>query len=80
MSYNLFLDDVRYPYIKNCNDKIFSAYHYTNFKPFKVEKWIIARNYDEFVDIITSKGLPKLISFDHDLDIEHYLHMDKKKY
>lgn len=74
--YNLFLDDIRFPYLfltlfdKNTDGV--SAYHYTNFEPFKNEKWIIARNYNEFVKIIETNGLPKLVSFDHDLGIEHY--------
>lgn len=36
------------------------------------EKWIVVRNYEEFVDYITHNGLPYLISFDHDLADEHY--------
>lgn len=79
MSYNLFLDDKRFPYIekddltsdKDFNDFI-SAYHYTFYEPFKLEKWVIARNYNQFVNIIIIKGVPKLISFDHDLGIEYY--------
>jgi hypothetical protein len=30
------------------------------------------RNYDEFVAYLETKGMPDLISFDHDLDPEHY--------
>jgi hypothetical protein len=29
--------------------------------------WEVVRNYDQFVKIITEKGLPGFISFDHDL-------------
>lgn len=36
------------------------------------EKWIVVRNYEEFVNYITNNGLPYLISFDHDLADEHY--------
>jgi hypothetical protein len=32
----------------------------------------VARNYNEFVQIIKEKGLPNFISFDHDLGFEHY--------
>ena len=32
------------------------------------EHWVIARNYAEFVKIITEKGLPEFVSFDHDLE------------
>jgi hypothetical protein len=34
--------------------------------------WVIVRNYNDFVKIITERGLPDLISFDHDLSFEHY--------
>lgn len=35
-------------------------------------EWTIARNYDEFVKIITEQGIPAFITFDHDLADEHY--------
>lgn len=35
-------------------------------------KWEIVRSYDEFVEKITKDGMPKRISFDHDLADEHY--------
>lgn len=63
MDYCLFLDDIRFPY---------HAYGYTNDSVYIKLDWIIARSYDEFTKIITEKGLPKLISFDHDLADEHY--------
>ena len=56
MSYNLFLDDVRDPN-KFLND---------------LRTWVVVRNYDQFVDTITNKGLPDFVSFDHDLEISHY--------
>jgi hypothetical protein len=34
--------------------------------------WVVVRNYDEFVKIIIEKGMPEMISFDHDLADEHY--------
>ncbi len=36
------------------------------------EKWVIVKNYDEFVKFIIDNPMPKLISFDHDLSDEHY--------
>jgi hypothetical protein len=33
--------------------------------------WVVVRNYDSFVEFITSNGIPDLISFDHDLAREH---------
>lgn len=35
-------------------------------------EWTIVRKYNEFVQCITTNGLPKTISFDHDLAFEHY--------
>ena len=35
-------------------------------------KFKIVKNYEEFVKTIISKGLPELISFDHDLADIHY--------
>lgn len=63
MQYNLFLDDYR---------TLLSTYEYKKFKPYITEEWVIVRNYNEFVKVIEQQGLPKLISFDHDLADEHY--------
>ncbi len=61
----LFLDDNRTPYdvFRNTIDP---DYEHNN-------DWKIVKNYDEFVDSILESGLPKLISFDHDLSQNHYL-------
>lgn len=56
--YKLYLDDIRSPR---------DTYPFTT-----VEEWTIARNYDEFVKIIEARGLPHIVSFDHDLSFEHY--------
>jgi len=76
--YNLFLDDIRFPYLDSkkynkLSDEFFnvSTYHYTYYEPFKTEKWIIVRNYDEFVSEIIKRGIPYICSFDHDLGKEH---------
>lgn len=67
MSYNLFLDDVRMPYIVG---------EYTI--PWKLkalyreERWDIVRSYPQFVAFIESNGIPSVVSFDHDLADEHY--------
>lgn len=37
-----------------------------------ITDWTIVRNYNEFVKIITEKGLPTFVTFDHDLAFEHY--------
>jgi len=67
MSYNLYLDDFRVP--------IDSSYYLGNPIYTNVE-WEVVRNYDEFVKIIEEKGLPEIISFDHDLADTHYEHQE----
>ena len=56
MSYNLFLDDVRNP----------------NSFLKDIRTWVVVKDYVQFVNTIKEKGLPKFISFDHDLSFEHY--------
>lgn len=34
-------------------------------------KWVIVRDYDEFIKTIEEKGLPEFIAFDHDLGWQH---------
>jgi hypothetical protein len=60
----LFLDDIRYP---------IEAYHYTKQDIFLRNDWHIVRNFEQFVNRILKKGLPEMISFDHDLADEHYV-------
>lgn len=55
MKIALYLDDVRTP------TETISGYH----------PWEVVRNYDEFAAWITEKGIPDLVSFDHDLAEEH---------
>lgn len=64
----LFLDDFRNPIdcINYMRLRVDDSAMYSR------EKWIVVRNYEEFVNYITNKGLPYLISFDHDLADEHY--------
>jgi hypothetical protein len=57
--YNLFLDDERKPSQVNWID-------------LPLVEWTIVRNYDDFVRVISSMGMPQRISFDHDLSNEHY--------
>lgn len=56
MSYNLFLDDDpgRIP-------------HKLSWIELPLVEWTIVRNYNDFVNIIATNGLPSIISFDHDL-------------
>jgi hypothetical protein len=87
MSYNLFLDDIRYP-----SDAILliGDYEYKYSKepiiidPYPVKlldvtkntnaDWKICRYYDAFVKTIEEFGMPNMISFDHDLHDEHMQH------
>jgi len=63
MDYYLFLDDVRFPQ---------DAFNYTKDNRYLKLDWIIVRSYDEFIDVVNNKGLPKIVSCDHDLADEHY--------
>ena len=68
MAYNLFLDDNFTPLQiadlpkTNAKDKI----------RYRTYRWTVVSTYDEFVSTIKEKGLPSIVSFDHDLDPEHY--------
>lgn len=71
MSYKLFLDDERYPnqcasYMKKKIGSKSELYSETD--------WVIVRNFDEFVKTIWRRGMPDIISFDHDLAEEHYIY------
>jgi hypothetical protein len=59
MSYNLFLDDVRWP-------------HQVSWVALPLVEWKIVRSYQEFVNYVKANGLPKRVTFDHDLGPEHY--------
>ncbi|WP_300685688.1 cyclic-phosphate processing receiver domain-containing protein [Chryseobacterium sp.] len=67
----LFLDDIRYPV---------EAYQYTKQEIFLRNDWHIVRNYEQFVNSILEKGLPEMISFDHDLADNHNLNQDTQQY
>jgi len=60
--YLLFLDDDRDP------NEVFG---YTNDQIYLL-KWVVVRNYDEYVKCIIDNGIPDVISYDHDLGHEHY--------
>lgn len=64
--YNLFIDDIRQP-------NWVTLYRTKDYNKFK---WIVVKSYDEFVDYIIKNGMPKLISYDHDLADEHYIVTD----
>lgn len=70
MKYKLFLDDYRNPFdcVGYMNRRI--GRDSTKY----IGEWVIVKDYNQFCDIITEKGLPELVSFDHDLANEHYLY------
>ena len=61
--YNLFLDDMRMP---------IGAFTYTKNSLYRDAEWVIVRDYKSFVSCIVKRGMPDLISFDHDLADIHY--------
>lgn len=60
MSYNLFLDDQRTP-----NEVTWVDYG-------DVTDWVIVRSYEDFISVVRSRGAPSNVSFDHDLEPQHY--------
>ncbi len=59
----LFLDDLREPK---------EAFNHTGQEMFLQEDWTVVRNFEEFKNYLETHGLPKFISFDHDLAYSHY--------
>lgn len=59
----LYLDDIRNPQ---------DSFQYTLNKIYINNEWIVVRNYDEFTKHIQIYGLPDVVSFDHDIALEHY--------
>lgn len=57
--YYLFLDDVRKP----------NSVYWVNIPH---HDWTIVRSYKEFCDIVSNKGIPEFVCYDHDLAIDHY--------
>lgn len=64
MSYNLFLDDVRSPNSSWMN--------YFREVSYDLYDWTVVKDYDEFVRVIDTKGIPEFVSYDHDLHETHY--------
>jgi hypothetical protein len=58
MSYNLILDDER---------TVDNIVEYTDYEWYYSKQWEIVRTYDDFCKIINEKGLPNIVSFDHDI-------------
>lgn len=62
--YKLFLDDLRRPSDVGFTDS----------------DWILAQTYDEAVEYVQTLGVPKYISFDHDLGLKSLSGMDFAKW
>lgn len=78
MSYNLFLDDTRKP------SDVKHAWHDGTWQEFpSCHAWQVVRSYEQFVDCITTIGLPVRIAFDHDLGeqayVEHFLALEQHR-
>jgi hypothetical protein len=71
--YNLFIDDERLPFGKNDKGQG-GAFELTRDPNYQLLDWVIVRNFGDFVKTIEEKGLPEVISFDHDLEDFHYYH------
>lgn len=67
--WNLFLDDYRIP--TDAAKYMFRRIGKENVIYIE-NKWIIVKNYEQFVNQIKKRGLPKIVSFDHDLSDLHY--------
>jgi hypothetical protein len=62
VTYNLFLDDKR-----DIHDV-----KWVDYGNLINEPWIIVRSFDEFVQTVEKLGIPLNVSFDHDLNYNHY--------
>jgi hypothetical protein len=67
----LFLDDIRYPADAFIYDEQIKLINKTGILDCE---WNIVRNYKDFCEFIDTFGVPKAVSFDHDLCMEHMRH------
>lgn len=51
-----------------------TCFHMTGKHEYLQVDWDVVKSYDEFVKYINLNGVPKIISFDNDLRMEHYRH------
>lgn len=68
MSSYIFLDDYRFP---------------NNVRWVKLPEcnnWITVRNYNQFCDHIRKTGIPKFVTYDHDLADDHYTQQESINY
>lgn len=69
MSYKLYLDDYRQPVM---SFKLMLKRVGENRAMVYLDEWVVVKHYAEFIQTIKEKGMPELISFDHDLADAHY--------
>ena len=73
----LFLDDLRRPedaYAPGVRRKDLGTVETTSLLDLtntKSDDWVIVRTYEEFGLMLNSEGIPEIVSFDHDLSVEH---------
>jgi len=78
--YRLFLDDMRRPedaFVPGVRTKdigIVSTTSLLDLTGTIPVDWVVVRNYDEFEFMLRSAGIPSMVSFDHDLHLEHIRH------
>jgi hypothetical protein len=65
MNYYLLIDDIR---------EISDVRKHCTLPNIPDNEWTLVRSYNEFVDIVTVRGLPKFVTYDHDLSDAHYGH------
>lgn len=65
--YNLFLDDLR-------------EINHVTWIDLPLVDWTIVRSYSDFVKTIDKRGIPKIITYDIDLDDTHYKSYFNKSY
>jgi hypothetical protein len=69
MSYNLFLDDTREPVNAYLPSEKMGLVQHTG-----ISDWVIVRDYRQFEFVLEKRGIPDVVSFDHDLHFEHVKH------
>jgi hypothetical protein len=79
--YNLFLDDKRNPsdaYLDSADianlTPISSLISLCQYTAIPESQWVIVRDFEDFALMLRHCGIPKVVSFDHDLHMEHMRH------
>jgi hypothetical protein len=70
-SFKLFLDDIRKPKDGFLYGEEKNLLEYSGTQNCE---WEVVRNYEDFCGFIDKFGIPAMVSFDHDLHLEHIRH------